>query len=257
MDARDANATTVEEFLGGTANWRTDLYATGGTLLSHKESIALFQTLGVKFTPELKGPDRNASLQVEEVFGSQAGYASAMIQDYVDAGVDPKDVWARSFNQGDVLHWIENHPDFGEQAVFLDGRYAANPPIDPSDPATFDPSMAALTALGVEIIAPPMWMLLTVEGGEIVPSAYAREAKAAGLDIITWTIERSGRIVEDVLPTAAGNPSFYYRSTIEVLENDGDLMRTLDVLAQDVGIIGIFSDWPATVTYYANCVGLK
>jgi glycerophosphoryl diester phosphodiesterase len=26
------------------------------------------------------------------------------------------------------------------------------------------------------------------------------------------------------------------------------------VLAKDVGILGIFSDWPATVTYYANCV---
>jgi glycerophosphoryl diester phosphodiesterase len=28
------------------------------------------------------------------------------------------------------------------------------------------------------------------------------------------------------------------------------------VLAKDVGIMGIFSDWPATVTYYANCMGL-
>jgi glycerophosphoryl diester phosphodiesterase len=31
----------------------------------------------------------------------------------------------------------------------------------------------------------------------------------------------------------------------------------LDVLARHVGILGIFSDWPATVTYYANCTGLK
>jgi glycerophosphoryl diester phosphodiesterase len=28
-------------------------------------------------------------------------------------------------------------------------------------------------------------------------------------------------------------------------------------LARDVGIVGIFSDWPATVSYYANCTGLK
>jgi glycerophosphoryl diester phosphodiesterase len=27
-----------------------------------------------------------------------------------------------------------------------------------------------------------------------------------------------------------------------------------DVLAQDVGIIGLFSDWPATTTFYANCL---
>ena len=34
------------------------------------------------------------------------------------------------------------------------------------------------------------------------------------------------------------------------------MMNVLDVLAMDVGIIGIFSDWPATTTYYANCMGL-
>jgi glycerophosphoryl diester phosphodiesterase len=32
---------------------------------------------------------------------------------------------------------------------------------------------------------------------------------------------------------------------------------TLDVLAKQVGILGIFFDWAATVTYYANCMGLK
>ena len=35
------------------------------------------------------------------------------------------------------------------------------------------------------------------------------------------------------------------------------MMKVLDVLAQDVGIRGIFSDWAATVTYYANCMGMK
>jgi glycerophosphoryl diester phosphodiesterase len=29
------------------------------------------------------------------------------------------------------------------------------------------------------------------------------------------------------------------------------------VQAREVKILGIFSDWPATVTYYANCMGLK
>ena len=37
----------------------------------------------------------------------------------------------------------------------------------------------------------------------------------------------------------------------------GDYMNVLDVLARGVGILGIFSDWPGTVTYYANCMGLK
>jgi glycerophosphoryl diester phosphodiesterase len=28
----------------------------------------------------------------------------------------------------------------------------------------------------------------------------------------------------------------------------------LDVLAKEVGILGVFSDWAAPVTYYANCM---
>ena len=64
-----------------------------------------------------------------------------------------------------------------------------------------------------------MWALVTVENGKIVPSLYAKAAKAAGLDIITWTLERSGRIIEEVLPTKdTASPSFYYQSTLEALE---------------------------------------
>jgi len=41
------------------------------------------------------------------------------------------------------------------------------------------------------------------------------------------------------------------------IEKDSDLYKALDVLAREVKVLGIFSDWPATVTYYANCMGLK
>ena len=30
-----------------------------------------------------------------------------------------------------------------------------------------------------------------------------------------------------------------------------------DVLAMDVGVVGIFSDWPATGTCFASCMGLR
>ena len=258
MDASDPNATTPQAFQGGTTNWRTDLYATGGTLLSHKESIQLIKSLGAKYTPELKGPNRSAQLQVEDVFGSQEGYAQALIDDYQEAGIPPKEVFAQSFNRNDVLYWIQHEPQFGAQAVYLDDRYETiTPPLDPKDPRTWIPSMQELAKQGIKIIAPPMWVLLTVENGKIVPSLYAKEAKVAGLDIITWTIERSGRIVEDVLPTkGTSSPSFYYQSTLDALDNDGDILVTLDALAE-IGILGIFSDWSATVTFYANCMGLK
>ncbi len=245
MDASDSRATTVEEYLGGTAPFRTDLYATTGEVLSHKESIELFRSMGAKFTPELKGAD--GELGFHNTGLTQETYAQKLIDEYKDAGISPRRVWAQSFNLDDVLYWIENEPRYGRQAVFLDGRYS-DPDFDHTNPATYDPTMDELASLGVNIIAPPMWMLLQDDGGRIAPSVYAKEAKAAFLDIIAWTIERSGP-----LNTGGG---FYYQTTSNIVSNDGDLMTTLDVLARDVGILGIFSDWPATVTYYANCMGL-
>ena len=133
---------------------------------------------------------------------------------------------------------------------------SANVPLELPNAAT----LQSYAAAGIRIVAPPMWALLTVDpvSGKIAPSQYAKDARAAGLDIITWTLERSGRIVEEVLATkGTSNPSFYYQTTLDALHNDGDIMVTLDVLAQDVGILGIFSDWSATVSYYASCMGLK
>ncbi|HVP41982.1 MAG TPA: glycerophosphodiester phosphodiesterase family protein [Terriglobales bacterium] len=252
MDASNPNARTPEEYQGGTANWRTDLYNTGGTVLTHKEYIELARSLGAKFTPELKGPNRSAKLQVEDVFGSQAAYAQAMIDEYRQARIPPKDVFVQSFNKEDILYWIKHDPAFGKQAVYLD---------DANVPAEL-PNLAELQGYakdGVRIVGPPMWALVTVDShGRIVPSEYAKNARKAGLDIITWTLERSGRIVEDVLPTkGTASPSYYYQTTLDALHNDGDILVTLDVLARQVGILGIFSDWASTVTYYANCMGLK
>ena len=246
MDAANRNATTIEEYMDATASWRTDLYATCGTVLTHAESIALFQSLGAKMTPELKAP--SVEMPYEGDY-TQEDYAQQMIDEYKEAGVHPKKVFAQSFNLDDVLYWINNEPQFGKQAVFLDGRYSV-PSFDHTNPSTWSPTMEELTSAGVNIIAPPMWMLMALNGSnEIIPSIYAMHAKAAGLDIITWTLERSG-----LLKNGGG---FYYQTVTDVINNDGDAYVALDVLAQDVGILGIFSDWPATVTYYANCKGLK
>lgn len=239
MDAFDPTATTPEEYLGGTADWRTDLHASRGTLLSHQESIELFKSLGVKFTPELKTPVVDMPFEGEY---SQQDYARQMIQDYVDAGVRPKDVWPQSFLLDDVLFWVNETPRFGRQAVFLD--------MDaPTPENTSLAYMESLKAQGVNVIAPALWKMLTLDGhGEIVSSDYAENAKAAGLDLIAWTVERSG-------PLGNGG-GWYYQTVTDVINNDGDVMNVIDVLAQDVGVIGIFSDWPATTTFYANCMGL-
>jgi glycerophosphoryl diester phosphodiesterase len=248
MDAADPSATTIAGYLGGTSRFRTDLYATGATLLSLAEATALFEKLGRKHTPELKEGDPGSPPPrhtVDEVFGSQAAYAQALIDDLVASGVDPDDVWAQSFNLDDVLYWVDNAPAFGKQAVYLDGR-------NPADVAVSPPSLAEfqdLEARGVNIVAPPMPMLLAIKDGRMAPSTYAERARAAGLDIISWTTERSGPIVDGV-PLGG---TFYYQTVLDALQNDGDILTAIDVLAQEVKILGLFSDWPATTTFYANC----
>jgi glycerophosphoryl diester phosphodiesterase len=179
---------------------------------------------------------------------TQADYAQKMIDEYKAAGIPASDVFAQSFNLDDVLYWIENEPEFGKQAVYLDASYNRDD-FKHNDASTFKPSMEELAEKGVNYIAPPMWMLLALKDGEIVPSEYAVKAKEAGLNIIAWTLERSG-------PLKSGG-GWYYQSIKDVTDTDGAMFEVLDVLAQDVGIVGMFSDWPATVTYYANCMGIE
>jgi glycerophosphoryl diester phosphodiesterase len=242
MDAFNPAARTPAEYLGGTANFRTDLYAgpSSGTLLTHRESIELFKKLGVKMTPELK----SASVTMPFDGFTQDAYAQKMIDEYRAADVPAQNVWPQSFNKNDVLYWVRNEPDFGKQAVYLD------------DAATVAdlPSAAELAnykADGINIWAPPIFALLASDADKrIVPSTAARDAKAAGLGLITWSLERSGILAD-------GNNGFYYQSFDAAVSREGDTMRVVDVLTREVGVQGIFSDWPATVSFYANCMGIK
>ena len=110
--------------------------------------------------------------------------------------------------------------------------------------------MAELAESGVTIVAPPLWMLLSLDDdNNIVPSNYARAAKVAGLDIIAWTAERSGSLKK--------GGGWYYQSIASTIKQDGDVFRLLDTLARDVKVKGVFSDWPATTTFYANCLGIR
>lgn len=241
MDAFNPAARTPEQYVNGTAPWRTDLYSgpSSGTLMTHAESIQLFLQLGVKMTPELK----SASVPMPFEGFSQQAYAQKLIDEYRQASVAPQQVYPQSFDIGDVLHWIQQEPDFGRQAVYLDG---ADGPADLPDLAT----LKRYRAQGIRIWAPPLFALLAAEQGKIVASKTARDAKTAGLDLITWTVERSGVLAD-------GNNGWYYQTFDSAVRREGDLLQALHVLAQDVGVIGVFSDWPATTTFYANCMGLR
>jgi glycerophosphoryl diester phosphodiesterase len=250
MDGFNASATTPKDYQSGAPRFRTELYDTCGTLMSLDSYITLVDSLpGYRnFTPELKTPPAAVPMPFNGY--TQEQYARDMIEAFIRRGIDPQRVWAQSFNPPDIFQWLAEYPQFGKQAVYLDESG--------EDPANYTSAVARLPSLqaqGVNLIAPPMQYLLTVGGPNndtIIPSAYAIGAKAAGLDIITWTIERSGPLTR-----VAATKDYYYSSIALATSSDGQLYEILDVLARQVGIKGIFTDWSSTVTYYANCLGLE
>jgi glycerophosphoryl diester phosphodiesterase len=207
--------------------------------MSHADSIALFQQLGVQMVPELKQP----VVDMPYDGMTQPQFAQRLIDDYKAAGVAPGAVWPQSFNLADILYWIEHEPAFGRQAVFLEDAESVQQLPDAAE-------FKRLRAQGVRIWAPPLFGLLALdEHGAIVSSPSARDARAAGLELVAWSLERSG-------PLSAGHNGWYYQTIDPALRNDSDVLRVLDVLARQAHVRAVFSDWPGTTTFYANCTGL-
>ncbi len=250
MDGFNASAKTPKDYQYGTPTWRTELYDTCGTVMSLDSYITTVESLpGYRnFTPELKTPPAEVPMPFNGY--TQKQYARDMIETFIRRGIDADRVWVQSFNPPDIFQWLVEYPRFGKHAIYLDASG--------DDAANYTAAVARLPSLaaqGVNIISPPMNYLLTVGGPKndtIVPSRYAMGAKAAGLDIIAWTFERSGP-----LAAVAAGKDYYYTSIASATKADGQMYEILDVLGRQVGIKAIFSDWSSTVTYYANCFGLQ
>jgi glycerophosphoryl diester phosphodiesterase len=235
VDAFGAAAQTVEEFVDPPRAPRPDLGEglARGTLLSHAESIELFKRLRVRMIPELKEAVDWGAFTREQL-------AQRLIDEYRAADVPPSEVFPQSFERRAVDYWIANEPEFGKQAVLLD-----NVPFQPRPRR-----LRSYKAAGINFWGPALPGVLALDGdGRIVPARGARAARAAGLEIVTWTLERSGNL-------AARNKGFYYRTIGAAVTREGDVLEVIDVLARDVGVRGIFSDWPATVSLYAGCSAL-
>ncbi|KPI37145.1 uncharacterized protein AB675_3592 [Cyphellophora attinorum] len=255
MDGYNASATNVQDYQIGAPLWRTELYDNCAKVQTLESYIDLVDSLpGYRnFTPELKsGADDPVTAQYAKFPAgyTQQDYARQFIQTFINKGIDPARVWAQSFNPPDIFQWLEEFPEFGRQAVYLDESG--------DTPENYTAAVAALPSIkakGVNIIAPPFNYLLMEAGPgnqSIVPAPYATAAKAAGLDIITWTFERSGPLSQ-----VKATDQYYYSSFDDAVHTDGQLYEILDILVQQVGIKAIFSDWSATVTYYANCFNLQ
>ena len=243
MDNYNPGAKTASEYIDGTSistPFRTDLYSWCGTLVTHIEHLTTVKRYGRKHTPELKSYTQGIGMPAYDQIRAK------IVQEYIDNGINASDVFLQSFNYPDIAFWLANYPEFARQAIYLD--IDGNLPCDGTLakcklPANF----TALYAAGVRYIGPQLNVLVQVGNascsapspcnaksclcGKYAPSEYAMAANAAGLKIITWSLERSGLL-------ASGGGGYYSTSNAlsgkAFTNNDGDTYELLDVLARQV-----------------------
>ena len=241
MDAFNPAAQTPAQFLGGTANFRTDYYAgpTSGHLMTFAESIELFKKLGVKQTPELKSPSVTMPFD---------GFTQEMYAQKIDRRA--QGCRRASARRLPAVVRQGGHPVLGQPRARL--RATGGVPRRCQHGGRLAHVRRPRWATGRKASGSgrrqPSRCSPSTASNRIVASQWARDAKAAGLDIITWTLERSGILAD-------GNNGFYYQTIDQAITREGDLYEVIDALARDVGVLGMFSDWAAPVTFYANCMG--
>ena len=245
MDASDSKATTREGYVsGGVATWRTTLYSRECPRVpTHKEYIQNIKKFGAKFVPELKTPSGVVMpYNSSGIIFSQTDYAQKLVNEYIEENIDPSIVYLQSFLWSDVIYWATK-TGF-KNAVALEGNDDVyNWPRD-----QIKSWFQAIKDAGVPVLSPPMPLLAnrTSANATIEVSNYASVALEMGFKIITWSFERDGP-----LQTGGG----YYNSGLYATR-DGFSYEFLDFMVKKVNITGIFSDWPASVTFYANCMGI-
>lgn len=199
------------------------------------------------FTPELKTPPAQVPMPFKGY--TQQQYAQDFVEAFRNKGIDFSRVWPQSFLYDDVVFWLQHDHSFGKQAIYLQEFDT------PKDLAAGMKNLSIARAAGVNIIGPSLPMLLSPGGRDnktVVESDYSKAIKANGMDIIAWTYERSGP-----LATVKSRDEYYFESIANLTHYDGQYFDVLDVLVNQIGIKALFTDWASTVTYFANCFGLK
>jgi len=233
-DGSDPSAATVESYLAGTEGWTGDASVDFATLMTHSETVRLFDSLGVNMIPELK------SAQVALPFDgnyTRESFMQQLLDEYRVESIDPQRVRIQSFELEDIRWLSRNAPEFANGLVYLDGRYR-DPEFSVDDPTRWTPSMTELRDAGVVFLAPPIWMLITLnEAGDMVPSLYATAASEAGLRLLSWSLERA-------VDASAGG-GWYYQSVADaVLYHLAERGET-DVVLLDMNELTSGSTWHA------------
>ena len=212
-------ATTVAQYLGGTPNFRTDLYSTCGTLMTHAESIELIDGLGRQVHARAQGAERADAVRGRLHPGDVRAADDRRVQ---GGAASRRAACSRSRSTcDDVLYWLAQRaaPSASRpcSSTIASTRRAATTPRSPAWPSSprracrssrrrcgrWSSSTPATASSRRSTRSPPRQQGSTSSPGRSSARA-ARDAAAA------TTTSRSRRAIN----------------------NDGDTYTVLDVLAQ-------------------------
>ncbi len=161
------------------ARYPAALFEAPAHTLDHAGFVRVLRPLKVAYFPELKKTPLPPGIPRNDL-------RRALVDAYKKAGIPPERVFMQSFDRADLAFWRAYAPAYAKRAIWLDGRR-----LDPEDPSSWHLGMEALHKEGIRYLGPPIRYLLRREGGRLLPTAYARAAREAGLLLVPWTLERT------------------------------------------------------------------
>ncbi|EKX43403.1 hypothetical protein GUITHDRAFT_110525 [Guillardia theta CCMP2712] len=226
------------------------------TVMTQKEYIQLSmgREMKVKMIPELKEHDYS-KIDIH----SQDEAADRFIQDYLDLGVPPSLLFPQTFSKQHATRWLSKYP-IAKNTVLLYSPGGQEQNGKDTWETTYKGWFEELQRLGqpIKFAGLPLNEVISANdalGGSFSPTEPVRYLKEQGIEIIVWTLERSGAVPSGwYLGVQQGNASTGTHGNVQsAVRKDADIYLLLDVLFKEVGVYGVFSDWPGTVTHYLNC----
>jgi len=262
-------------------------------LVTYKDYLSFVRSKGLNVIPELKdtGVPAVEKFLTEElrkdIYWLADQFATAILEAGY-TGAKTEDEWARipvavmqTFDHRIAKHWKTTEVSEDIQVEYM---WITAPPLNatvcpsPSDCGT-EPVLRELASLGVEFFGPPLQLLLSSvdpssslsshrlfasETAQIYSNLIKTHAKRnVGTNLFpsltSWSLERSGcptlSHTAQIEPSRIGPCGNYYGPVEgQSVFTEVDIPLVIDVLFRDVGISGLFADFPASVSTYVNCV---
>ncbi|KAJ3263480.1 Glycerophosphodiester phosphodiesterase GDPDL3 [Chytriomyces hyalinus] len=285
------NATRVQDYVLGKPAFRSIGVRDGECvkMVTMKEFLEFAKTKRVNVIPELKDTTEHSTMSFLKSKGASietladlfaknlrdAGFSAPFDKTYKDAGKNGTLGIMQTFDRRVAKIWKQNNKD-------LPVLYLIQSPMNTttiekdcasaSDCGTPD-VLRNLMKLGVEIFAPALnGLVAAAKNHRYVEHQYSKDIKALAKELGlkdkvflgSWSLERSacvsqygdGTFNAEAGLGAIGGCGWYYNS-VEGYASFGqheDALLMMDALFTKAGVVSLFSDFPATVSMYSNCV---